>query len=279
MTAESTDSGFPARLFVSELIGTALLLLGGLSCVILIWGDGSPVPRLLPDEGLRRAINGFLFGTTGALIALSRVGQISGAHINPVVTVAFWLMRKISTGTLVIYVGAQLAGACLGSLPLLAFGRMGRSVAFGATVPGTGYGVGAALAGEVITTFAMVLLLCVFLGFRELRSFTPAIFPPLYAFMVWAEAGVSGTSTNPARTLGPTLISGQWHGWWIYWVGPLAGMLAATIVASRLARRIQVAKLYHFDTAHDRLARRERVRKDEGRARPIRPVISEFAAS
>ena len=252
----SDSKSFPWRLFISELIGTALLVLVGLSCVILMFGEGSPIVALLPDDGVRRAITGFLFGTTGALIALSPVGRISGAHINPAVTTGFWLMGKITAGTLFVYVAAQLVGATLGALPLLAWGRMGRSIAFGATIPGAEYGAGAALAGEVVTTFAMVTLLCLFLGFRRLRRFTPAIFPFLFSLMVFVEAPISGTSTNPARTLGPAIISGQWDGWWIYWIGPLIGTFAATLACSVFARRIEVAKLYHFDTAHDRLARR-----------------------
>ena len=225
-----------------------------------MFGDGSPLPRLLPDEGVRRAVTGFLFGTTGDLIALSRVGKVSGAHINPAVSFGFWLMGRISGETLFAYAAAQLAGAVLGTLPLLAWGRMGRSVAFGATVPGTGYGQGAALLGEAVTTFAMVALLCVFLAFRRLRRFTPAIFPFLYSLMVWAEAPVSGTSTNPARTLGPAVVSGLWDGWWVYWVGPVFGTFAATLAFSFLAREIEVAKLYHFHSAHRRLARRGRHR-------------------
>jgi aquaporin Z len=74
--------------------------------------------------------------------------------------------------------------------------------------------------------------------------------------MVWAEAPLSGTSTNPARSLGPSVISGQWQGWWIYWIGPIVGMLLAVLACSFLAKRIEVAKLYHFDRAHDRLFRR-----------------------
>ena len=180
-----------------------MLVLVGLSLVILMFGEGSPIPGVLPSEGWRRLITGFLFGTTGALIALSPVGERSGAHINPIVTLAFRLMGKLDLRTSLGYVVAQLAGAILGSVPLLAWGAMGRSVAFGATVPGEGYSVGAVLLGEVITTFAMVTLLCVFLGFRRIRPFTPAIFPILYAVMVYAESPISGTSTNPARSLGP----------------------------------------------------------------------------
>ena len=71
-------------------------------------------------------------------------------------------------------------------------------MAFGATLPGSGYTVSTVLLGEVITTFSMVALLGVFIAFRRIRPFTPAIFPPLYAIMVWAESPISGTSTNPA---------------------------------------------------------------------------------
>jgi len=109
----------PWRIFVSELVGTALLVLVGLSLVILMFGDGSPIKEVLPSEGWRRLITGFLFGTTGALIALSPVGMRSGAHINPVVTLAFRLMGKLDLRTTLAYVSAQLLGAILGALPLL----------------------------------------------------------------------------------------------------------------------------------------------------------------
>lgn len=240
----------------AELIGTALLVLVGLSLVTVMFGEGSPIPAALPSEGWRRLITGFLFGTTGALIALSPVGKLSGAHINPIVTLAFRLMGKMDLRTSLGYVAAQLAGGILGAVPLLAWGSMGRSVMFGATVPGAGYTTGEVLMGEAITTFAMVALLCVFLGFRQIRPFTPAIFPVLYAIMVYAESPISGTSTNPARTLGPAIVSGHWEGWWIYWVGPVIGSVAACVACSALAKRITAAKLYYFDSDRDRLFRR-----------------------
>jgi len=245
--------------FWSELIGTALLVLIGLSLVILMFGAGSPMARLLPSESLRRLITGFLFGTTGALIALSPVGKVSGAHINPVVTLGFRLMDKMNSRVALGYILAQLIGAIIGSIPLLAWGTMGRSVVFGATAPGPGYSHLSVLLGEVITTFSMVTLLTVFLAFRRIRSFTPAIFPPLYGIMVCFEAPVSGTSTNPARSLGPAVISGEWTGWWIYWAGPFLGMLLALLACSFLAERITVAKLYHFDNDRDGLFRRAKL--------------------
>jgi aquaporin Z len=247
---------FPWKIFFAELAGTALLLMIGLSLVILMFGKGSPMAELIPILKLRQVITGFLFGGTGALIALSAIGKESGAHINPVVTMSFYLFRKISSRVALVYVVAQLIGAIIGVLPLLLWGQLGSSVSFGATLPGEGYSTQNALWGEVLTTFTMVSLLIVFLGFRQTRPYTPAIFPILYAIMVPLEADISGTSTNPARSLGPAILSGQWHSWWIYWIGPLIGALLACLVGSMLAKRITVAKLYHFDSDRDGLFRK-----------------------
>jgi aquaporin Z len=255
MKSDRNIPPIPPQTFVSELVGTAMLVFVGLTVVILMFGTGSPGGLAIPDEGLRRLITGFLFGTTGALIALSPVGKESGAHINPVVTLGFWMMGKLGSRTALGYVIAQLIGATVGSLPLLLWGSMGRSVAFGATLPGEGYSIEVVVMGEVITTFALIAGLCIFLGFRPLRPFTPLLFPFLYSFMVYVESPISGTSTNPARSFGPAIISGQWQGWWIYWIGPLIGMLAGVAIFSFLARRIEVAKVYHFESDRRRLFR------------------------
>ena len=90
------------------MIGTTLLVFVGLSLVILMFGEGSPIATALPSEGSRRLITGFLFGSTGALIAISPVGVHSGAHINPIVTLAFRLMGKLDLRTTLGYVLAQL---------------------------------------------------------------------------------------------------------------------------------------------------------------------------
>jgi aquaporin Z len=238
--------------FLSEFIGTALLIAVGLSVVILDFGSGSPVVQWIPGAGLRRLITGFLFGTTGALIAISPVGKVSGAHINPAVTLAFWLKKKMNTGHAVGYIIAQFSGAALGALPLLIWGNIGASVQFGATVPGRNYGPWLAVAGEFGATLALIVLLFIFLGHKRLRPYTPLIFPILYAILVFLEAPVSGTSTNPARSLGPSLISGDWRGWWVYWIGPAAGAaIGIAIHAYSWLNKleVEVAKIYHFD--HD----------------------------
>ena len=243
----------PWLLFGAEFLGTALLVAVGLSIVILAFGQGSPLVQVIPEAGWRRLFTGFLFGTTGALIALSPLGRESGAHINPVVTLAFWLLGRLRGRHAMGYVLAQLSGAVLGGLPLLFWGAWGRSVAFGATLPGAAYGAGWALLGETGATFTLIVSLFCLLRHRRLRPYTPALFPLLYAVLVFLEAPLSGTSTNPARSLGPAVVSGVWRDWWLYWLGPLLGtFLGVAVFRTKKLRRltVEVAKLYHFE--HDR---------------------------
>jgi aquaporin Z len=239
-------------LFLAEFIGTALLVAVGVSFVILDFGQGSPVAALLPDPGLRRLITGFLFGATGASIVVSPVGKTSGAHINPVVTLAFWLKGKMRAPHALGYMVAQLAGGIAGAIPLLVWGRMGASIDFGGTFPGSGFTFLQATLGEAVTTFGLIAGLFLFLGHSRLRSYTPLLFPFLYAVMVYLEAPLSGTSTNPARSIGPSLVASDWRGWWIYWLGPLLGTGLALAVGQfswLRAFEAEVAKVYHFD--HD----------------------------
>src|SRR5215831_17915780 len=79
-TESARDWRVRRRLFVSELVGTALLVTGGLSVVIVMFGSGSPMLRLLPNERLRMFLTALVFGTIGSSIAVSRVGRESGAH-------------------------------------------------------------------------------------------------------------------------------------------------------------------------------------------------------
>jgi aquaporin Z len=247
-----------SRLLFAEFLGTALLIAGGLSVVIFMSSPGSPMAKLLPALLARQAITGFLFGSIGASIAISVIGRISGAHINPVVTLVFWVFHKIDARTAIGYMVAQLAGGVAGALPLLLWGDMGRDLSYGATVPGASYSTLIVLSGEVATTFTMVSLLILFIAFRPMRPYTPALFPVIYCIMVPLEAAISGTGTNPARSLGPAVISGEWSGWWIYWIGPILGACLASAACSLLAKKITSAKIYHFDGESDKIFRRER---------------------
>jgi len=249
---EENKTRFQWRIYFAEFLGTAILLLLGLSLVIFMFGEGSPVAQLIPNFKLRQTITGFLFGAVGMSIALSPIGRVSGAHINPVVTLGFRLMGKLDMRTTLGYIISQLAGAVIGCLPLLLWGSLGQSVAYGATLPGTDYSTMTVMFGEIITTFGLIAGLCIFLGFRKIRRFTPFMIPFLYGIMVPLEASISGTSTNPARTIGPAVISGQWEDWWIYWVGPIIGMLIGIIAFSFLTKKIETAKLYHFESDNRR---------------------------
>src|SRR5580698_9189487 len=142
-------------IYMSECIGTALLVAIGLSVVIFNNFDGSPIRSLLPDPGARRALTGFLFGCTGCAITLSPVGRISGAHINPIVSFAFRLRKRMFTRHLTGYVLAQLVGSIFGAIPLLLWGRQGASIGYGNTVPLSGHLL-AAFFGETITSFLLV---------------------------------------------------------------------------------------------------------------------------
>jgi aquaporin Z len=219
-----TSSSHPTLLSkcLSEFVGTAALIAVGLSIVIFDFAKSSPVAQVIPSIAARRALTGALFGATGTTIALSKVGKVSGAHINPVVSLAFWAEKALPIKNLMAYIASQLAGAVVGSVPLLAWGAMGKSVDFAATQPGSA-GTLAAFAGEMGTTFVLIVGLLGFVDHRRLRKFTPFIFPPMYAFMVWIEAAYSGTSTNPARSLGPDVITLAWHSYWLYWAAPVAG--------------------------------------------------------
>jgi len=251
------------RLYAAEFLGTALLVAVGGSFVILDFAAKSPVPHLLPSPALRRALTGCLFGSTGAAIALSPIGRESGAHINPVVTLAFVLRGSLHRGVAGGYIASQMLGGVVGALGLLLFGPLGRSVHWAATTVGPG-GPVPALLGETGATALLILGIFVFVGSKRLRPYTPALFPVLYAVLVLVEAPLSGTSTNPARSLGPDVAGQFWRGWWVDVAGPLLGMDLA-LLALRLPtlRRFkeEVAKLYHFHWNPHGLLARPAIRK------------------
>jgi aquaporin Z len=216
------------KLFLAETIGTGLLLFFGLSIVIFNWGEGSVVADLIPSEPVRRLLTGFTFGIVGCLVTISPVGKYSGAHINPAVTLAFWLRGKMAFGTMTGYIIAQLIGGVLGTLPLLLWGKQGESVQYGITLPGEA-GARSAFIGEVIVTACLIIYLYIFIGTKRLRNFTPYGIPILYAILSWLEAPISGCSTNPARSFAPALVAENFRDHWIYWVAPIIGMVIVTL--------------------------------------------------
>jgi aquaporin Z len=234
-----------SRDFLAEFVGTALLLLIGLSAVVFDFAAGSPMVRWLPDEDVRRLLTGIVFAGTATAIVYSPLGRRSGGHINPAVTGAFLRLGKIAPRSAAGYWAAQFAGALAGALIVRAiWGRLAVQVHVGATVPGP-RGVLVAVVAEAVGTFLLLTLILLFVDRPRLQRFTPAAAGLLVAFLVFVEAPVSGTSLNPARTLGPALVAGDYRGLWAYFVGPVAGALCATWVYLRGHRQVRCGKLIH----------------------------------
>jgi len=233
----------------AELLGTAFLVFAGVSAVVFVFGTGSPLAQILPSTSTRRLIAGLLFAGCGALVAISPLGKLSGGHINPAVSLAFWAQGKMHHFDLGGYTLGQLLGAILGSLLLaLVWRGHAASVGYGATVPGAGYPLGFVFLIEVCLTFLLVFSIFLFVSSHRLMRWTPLMVWILVAVMVWLEAPISGTSLNPARSFGPALVSWIWQGQWLYWVAPPLGAFLA-VGAFRLlsggARDVLTGKLFH----------------------------------
>ena len=214
-------------LYAAEFAGTLLLVAVGLSIVIALWAPNGPLANLPLGIPARRVVTGLLFGTTGALIALSPLGKLSGAHINPAMTLAFWLEGRIKACDALGYIVAQVLGGIAGATLLLAWGPVGADDSYGASLPNPHLPIWLPLGGEVICGFALVLLIFIMAAHKATRPFTPWINPPLFALLNLFESPASGASANPARSIGPALMAGTWHGQWIYIVGPCAGAALA----------------------------------------------------
>lgn len=156
------------------------------------------------------------------------MGDVSGAHINPAVTLAFAVRRAFPWRRVPGYLLAQLAGAVAAALTLRAlFGRVG---GLGATRPHTSYGT-VFVVEVLLTTFLVLVILQA--ATRESLVGPEGAFPVGFTIALAGLIGisVSGASMNPARSLGPVLAGGGSAGWWLYVLGPLTGALLAVGLA------------------------------------------------
>jgi aquaporin Z len=234
-----------------ELIGTALLLFAGLSAVVVDLGHGglaAVVASVVPSPSLRLLVSGLLFAGAGSLIAVSPLGRRSGAHLNPSVTFGFWLTGHVDRSDLAGYVVAQCAGATLGAWLVVAlWGRVAVRIFDVRTVPGRGVGDVEAAFVEAAITATLLLTIFFFTARPRLARWTPVAVWILIALLVWRTAPLTGTSLNPARTLGPDLVGRSFTSLWVYLVGPPAGAAAAALVAHLARSRLYplTAKLHH----------------------------------
>jgi aquaporin Z len=164
------------------------------------------------------------------------MGAVSGAHLNPVVTLAFAMRGDFPWHRVAGYIVAQLVGATLACLFLLAvFGNVEH---LGATLPGPGYEDWQALLMEIALTGVLVsVILGTASGAQNVGAIGALGVGGYIALAgLWA-APVSGVSMNPARSFGPALVSGYWSSYWVYVVGPLAGAAIAVGSATLLRGR------------------------------------------
>ncbi len=198
---------------VSECIGTFALVFAGTGAIVI--GD---VTGTISHVGVS-----LTFGLV-VMAMIYALGDISGAHLNPAVTLGFWAARRLEGRDVAPYVGGQCVGAVAAST-LLRF-LFPAHQALGATRPG-GTIAQSFVLEVVITWILMFVILNVSTGAREKGITAGIAIGSVIAFAALFAGPVSGASMNPARSLGPALISGNLEGLWLYFLAPALGSLLA----------------------------------------------------
>ena len=202
------------RRCLAEAIGTFALVFAGTGAIII-------------DDLSGGAITHFGVAACFGLVVMTMiyaVGDVSGAHLNPAVTLGFWWARRMPGAEVGPYVASQLAGAINASLLLRIVFPEHESL--GATVPIAG--VGAALVFEVVMTFLLVfVILGVATGAKEKGMLAGVAVGGTVGLCALFGGPVSGASMNPARSLGPALVAGELGSFWIYLIAPAAGAILA----------------------------------------------------
>lgn len=213
------DSRELRRLF-AEVLGTFLLVLAGAGAVVVEayfhGGVGHGAAVTVP-------------GLT-VMVVILFMGAVSGAHLNPAVSIAFAARRDFPWRRVPGYVLAQLAGAVLAVLFLDAlFGRVGM---LGATVPGKGIDGAQAFAMELVLTLGLVSTILGTASRAQNVGPLSAVGVGGYIALAGLWSGpVSGASMNPARSFGPDLVLGNFTSYWVYAIAPVLGGLLAVAIA------------------------------------------------
>ncbi|HLG68182.1 MAG TPA: aquaporin [Acidimicrobiales bacterium] len=207
------------RLF-SEALGTFLLVVvaAGAPVVDAVSHGQVPLDAQVVAPGLM------------VMAIIYFMGMVSGAHLNPAVTLSFAARGNFPWSRVPGYILAQLVGAIAASLLLRAlFGTAGH---LGATLPGPGISSGTALVVEALLTLGLVsVILGTASGARNVGANAALAVGGYIALAgLWA-APVSGASMNPARSFAPELLAGEWTSWWAYVVGPIVGGVLAVGIA------------------------------------------------
>ncbi len=215
------DAQYEGRRLFSELLGTFFL--------VLVAAGGGVVNARFGGHVIPAAAQ----VVAPALMVMAIIlfmGTVSGAHLNPAVSLAFALRGDFPWRRVPMYVVAQLAGAVLAPLLLrVLFGRYGHA---GLTLPGAGISDPVAMVWELVLTTGLVsVILGTASGAQQVGSLAALGVGSFIALAGLIGAPVSGASMNPARSLGPALVTGDWTAWWVYLGGPAAGAAVAVGIA------------------------------------------------
>jgi aquaporin TIP len=223
-------SGDPLRRGVAEFVGTFALIFVGAGSIATAGAIGDPsLIGIALAHGLTIAV------------MVSAVGHISGGHFNPAVTLGFLVTRRMAPSLAGLYWVAQLAGALVGALllELLLPNDLTDPVALGVPALGQGIGAGAGIALEAILTFLLVWV--IFATAADPRGTFTAIAGLAIGLTITLDILIGGPLTgaamNPARAFGPALVGGEWGDFWVWWVGPLVGAVAAAFAYEALYLR------------------------------------------
>jgi aquaporin NIP len=206
-----------ARNFVAEFIGTFALVFAGTGAIIINEASGGAITHV----GIA-----LTFGLV-VLAMIYTLGDVSGAHLNPAVTLGFWSARRFPGREVPGYLTAQISGALLASLILKLLFPTNENL--GATQP-AGSAMQSFVLESILTFLLMFVILNVSTGAKEKGVTAGIAVGAVIAFEALFAGPVSGASMNPARSLAPALVSLRLHDLWIYLIAPMLGALAAVFV-------------------------------------------------
>ena len=218
---------------VAELIGTFVLIYTG--CAVAV---AAILQRPTAGPGIYDSLAVALAFGLALVVIVAAIGHVSGAHVNPAVTLALAVTKKFSWQYVPVYIVAQLVGAVLGAVAgWITYGEAAREAAsLAATFPTDGVGDLRALIVEVLVTFILVfVVISVATDERAPAGVAPLAVGFALACGVLIAGPITGGSLNPARTLGPMVMAGQFTALWVYIVGPVIGGVLAALVYDRFA--------------------------------------------
>ena len=207
------DDSYEWRRLFAEVLGTFFLVLvavGGGMVNARFGGQAVPYSARVVAPALM------------VMAVILFMGAVSGAHLNPAVSIAFALRRDFPWKRVPMYIIAQFAGAVLATLLLWAL--LGKQGSAGLTLPGQGISTGSALVWEIVLTTGLVSVIQgTASGAQQLGGLAALGVGSYIALAGLWGSPVSGASMNPARSLGPALVLDDWNSWWAYLIGPIVG--------------------------------------------------------